>query len=135
MSVIAFIANIALRIILKETDIKTRSTLMINEAILVLKAFITNNLDVLLAKLIFFLPNSIIRAFRIPMITNYVVVAGIINLAFSFLLVNIMGSTQIAGFANLFGSLIAAVVHYALRKDKIKALQEELAKEQQAQEQ
>ena len=63
-----------------------------------------------------------IRIIHKPFVMEYAIVAVVLNLVFSFMLIQIMGVSNSAGSANLLGSLIGGLLHYFIRKQQIAEL-------------
>jgi hypothetical protein len=73
-------------------------------------------------KLVVGFVSGVIRVFHVPFITQYYIWAPVLNLALSFVLISVMGSSKDAGFANLLGSVFAGTAHYFFIREKINQL-------------
>ena len=70
--------------------------------------------------------NLVLEVVRTPFILNYLVVGTIINLILSVAITQVMGVSQMAGEANVVGSLIGGLAHGILRKKRIAELKASL---------
>jgi hypothetical protein len=103
--------------------------LMIGQAFRVIVDTIANYAAEIIARFGIGVMNLVVKIIHKPFIVHYAIVAFGLNVLMSIVLIKIMGSSNAAGQANLAGSLIGGLLHWAVRGRKVKALREQYHKE------
>lgn len=124
------ICGLMLKRYLRPGDPRRQQSILLLEATKISVEIIAENIAYWIQDFAIKLINLFLNVIRAPFISYYVLVGTILNLALSVVLMKFMGSSQIAGEANIIGSLIGGIAHAIVRHKHIKELKAELDKEE-----
>jgi hypothetical protein len=128
--VIGLLLCLIMSMILKsKLNFKPKGILLIGEALGVISQTLSKFLADWLMRAALKIVDTAIKVVHRPFILEYWVVATILHVSFGFALTIMMGASNAAGMANLLGSFLGQLIHFAVRYKQLKKLKEQYIQE------